>query len=72
MLPAAGEMLQQAEPFLERHLHPTVIVNAYFKALEDAMIAAETCSFAIDLQNREQLGNLVRSSYAPVYHHDHI
>jgi T-complex protein 1 subunit gamma len=38
-----------------------VIVNAYFRALEDALVAAEELSFDIDLNNREQLANLVRS-----------
>ena len=38
-----------------------VIVNAYFRALEDALVAAEESSFDIDLNNREQLSNLVRA-----------
>jgi hypothetical protein len=35
--PAAGEMLHVAEPFLERNLHPTVIVRGFRRALEDAI-----------------------------------
>ena len=31
----AGEVLAAVEGFLERDIHPTVIVNAYFKALDD-------------------------------------
>merc|ERR1711990_1224331 len=31
----AGEVLAAVEGFLERDIHPTVIVGAYFKALED-------------------------------------
>lgn len=31
----AGEVLSAVEGFLEKDIHPTVIVNAYFKALED-------------------------------------
>ncbi len=31
----AGEFLAAVEGFLERDIHPTVIVNAYFKALEE-------------------------------------
>jgi hypothetical protein len=34
---AAGEMLHVAEPFLERNLHPTVIVRGFRRALEDAI-----------------------------------
>jgi hypothetical protein len=42
-----------------------VIVNAYFRALEDALVAAEESSFDIDLNNREQLSNLVRAVRPP-------
>jgi T-complex protein 1 subunit gamma len=31
----AGEILGAVEGFLEKDIHPTVIVGAYFKALED-------------------------------------
>lgn len=31
----AGEVLSAVEGFLEKEIHPTVIVNAYFKALEE-------------------------------------
>ena len=31
----AGEILAVVEGFLEKDIHPTVIVNAYFKALEE-------------------------------------
>ena len=30
----AGEVLAAVEGFLEKEIHPTVIVSAYFKALE--------------------------------------
>jgi chaperonin GroEL (HSP60 family) len=29
--------LQAAEPLLERHMHPTVLVRGYTRALEDAV-----------------------------------
>ena len=31
----AGEVLAAVEGFLDKDIHPTVIVNSYFKALED-------------------------------------
>lgn len=31
----AGEMLSVAEHFLEQQMHPTVIIGAYRKALDD-------------------------------------
>lgn len=30
-------LLQAAQPLLERHLHPTVLVRGYARALEDAV-----------------------------------
>ena len=36
----AGEMLAQAEPFV-KELHPTVIVQAYNKALQEALAICE-------------------------------
>lgn len=33
--PTAGEMLSVAEHFLEQQMHPTVIIGAYRKALDD-------------------------------------
>ena len=38
----AGEILTAVEGFLERDIHPTVIVNAYFKALEEIVKITET------------------------------
>lgn len=37
----AGEILTAVEGFLEREIHPTVIVNAYFKALEEIVKITE-------------------------------
>ena len=31
----AGELLSAVEGFLEKDIHPTVLVSAYFKALEE-------------------------------------
>lgn len=38
----AGEILTAVESFLEREIHPTVIVGAYFKALEEIIKITET------------------------------
>lgn len=35
MLFSAGEMLSVAEHFLEQQMHPTVVISAYRKALDD-------------------------------------
>lgn len=44
----AGELLTAVEGFLERDIHPTVIVSAYFKALEEIVRISETLGVSID------------------------
>src|SRR5438105_5742562 len=34
----AGEVLQLAEPWLEKNIHPHIIIGGYTKALEDALV----------------------------------
>lgn len=43
----AGEVLAAVEGFLERDIHPTVIVNAYFKALDDLGKIVESLGVSI-------------------------
>ena len=58
---AAGEMLHVAEPFLEKNVHPTVIVRGYVKALEDAIQIIDDLSFPLDVNNRDQMLKIVNS-----------
>lgn len=48
----AGEMLAQAEPFLHRNVHPTVIVAAYAKALQAALRVCEAIAKPVDVQDK--------------------
>lgn len=54
-------MLHAAEPFLERHLHPTVIIRGYVKALEDALKVIDELAFPIDIDDREQMLKIIAS-----------
>ncbi len=38
----AGEILAAVETFLQKKIHPTVIVGAYFKALEEIVKITES------------------------------
>merc|ERR1711957_679812 len=49
-----------SEPFLTKDIHPTVIVNAYYKALEDACNIAEEISMPVDVNKDEEVSNLIR------------
>jgi T-complex protein 1 subunit gamma len=56
----AGEMLSVAEPFISKNIHPTVIVNAYYKALEEAIKIAEEISTHIDVNSDLELSNIIK------------
>ena len=56
----AGEMLAVSEPFLTKEIHPTVIVNAYYKALEDALNFADQISMPVDINQDSEVSNLIR------------
>jgi len=56
----AGEMLVVSEPFLKRNMHPTVIVNAYHRALEAALDICESLAIKIDTKDRSQMRELMR------------
>jgi len=58
----AGEMLGVAEPLLEKKIHPTVIVSAYMKALEDALKLMEDCAIPVDTNNQEAMRDIVKGA----------
>jgi T-complex protein 1 subunit gamma len=57
----AGEILSISEPLLERKLHPTVIVKAFFQALNDALKVVEKITFTIDVNDTEQVTKVIKS-----------
>jgi T-complex protein 1 subunit gamma len=46
----AGEIMSAVEGFLERDIHPTVIVSAYTKALEEIVKITESLGVSVSLQ----------------------
>lgn len=57
----AGEMLVVAEPFLHRNMHPTVIVNAFHRALEAALAVCDRMATRVDTSDKEQMRGIIRS-----------
>jgi T-complex protein 1 subunit gamma len=55
----AGEVLAAVESFLEKDIHPTVIVAAYFKALEDIIQITNDIGVPINMENDEDLTKIV-------------
>ncbi|XP_032648044.1 T-complex protein 1 subunit gamma [Chelonoidis abingdonii] len=58
----AGEMLAVAEHFLEQQMHPTVIIGAYRKALDDMISSLNKISTPVDVNNREMMLNIIKSA----------
>ncbi|KAG2432826.1 hypothetical protein HXX76_008560 [Chlamydomonas incerta] len=65
----AGEMLHMAEPFLEKNIHPTVIVRGFAKALEDSVKIIDDLAFPIDTNDRKHMMNVVNSCIGTKFTH---
>ncbi|CAG8507431.1 12464_t:CDS:2 [Dentiscutata heterogama] len=58
----AGEVLAQALPYLERNVHPIVIISAFKKALEDAIKTIDEISKSVNIEDQGEMLNLIKSS----------
>ena len=58
----AGEVLAAVESFLEKDVHPTVIVNAYFKGLDDIVEMCKTIGKQVDMEKDDDMRKIVQSS----------
>ena len=59
---AAGEILAQAVPQLERNIHPVIIISAFKRALADAIQIIEDISLPVDIDDDEAMYKLISSS----------
>lgn len=58
----AGEMLAQALPQLERNIHPVVIIQAFKRALKDALEIVEEISTPVDTSNDKAMIGLLEAA----------
>lgn len=58
----AGEMLILSEPLIHENLHPTVIVQGYNKALQEALKICEKLALNVDIHDKDRMMKLVQSS----------
>jgi len=56
----AGEMMAAARPFIERDIHPSVIVGAYYKALEESIKCIEELSTPIDVSKDDEMNHALQ------------
>ena len=57
----SGEMLAVAQPFLNKELHPTQIVQAYYKALDFALGVMGKIAKVVDTSNWDEVTQVVRA-----------
>ncbi|VIO93320.1 T-complex protein 1, gamma subunit, putative [Brugia malayi] len=58
----AGEVMSQAQQFLDQNIHPTIIIQAYRMALEDMIVLAEEkFSKQIDVNNDAEVASVIKS-----------
>ncbi len=48
-----------AEPWVEKGVHPHVIINGYVKALDDCLAAMEKYAISVDSSNRGEMIKVV-------------
>lgn len=65
----AGQILQAAEIFIEKKVHPTIVVNAYFKAMEEILKITEELGVEIDVDNDEDITKIVKSCIGTKFAH---
>ncbi|KAJ2793989.1 T-complex protein 1 subunit gamma, partial [Coemansia furcata] len=58
----AGEMLAISAPFLERKIHPVIILRGFQKALEDAQVILRSIAKRVDTNDRDQMLSLIKSA----------
>lgn len=58
----AGEMLAQSLPQLERNIHPVTIIQAFKRALTDAISIIEEISIPVDINDDKAMYSLISSS----------
>jgi len=58
----AGELLKAAEDLLNKEVHPTIIINGYKKALEEAVRYAESVAKDVDTNDFETLKKIASTA----------
>lgn len=58
----AGEVLSVVSPWLERNVHPTVLIRGLFQARDDALVLLRERSRVVEESNRDEMLNVVKAS----------
>jgi T-complex protein 1 subunit gamma len=55
-----GEVLSVVSPWLERHVHPTILIRGLYLARDDALTLLRERSRVVDESNREEMLSVVK------------
>ena len=58
----AGALLEKAEDLINKHVHPSVIVDGYYAASQQALKLLQKISVKVDVQDKELLKKIARTS----------
>ena len=58
----AGALLEKAEDLIKKHVHPSVIVDGYDAASEQALKLLQKISIKVDVEDKELLKKIARTS----------
>lgn len=63
----AGEILAQTFPYIEKNIHPVIIIQALKNALSDALQIIHQVSVPVDIENEEAMIKLIKASIGTKY-----
>lgn len=63
----AGEILAQTFPYIEKNIHPVVIIQALKQALTDALEIIHEVSVPVEIENEEAMLKLIKASIGTKY-----
>lgn len=58
----AGALLEKAADLINKHVHPTVILDGYYAASEHALKILQKIAIKVDVENKELLMKIARTS----------
>ncbi|ODV78765.1 T-complex protein 1 [Suhomyces tanzawaensis NRRL Y-17324] len=65
----AGEILAQTFPYIEKNIHPVIIIQALKRALSDALEIIHQVSVPVDIENEAAMLKLIKASIGTKYVH---
>lgn len=61
--------MNSARPFIEKNIHPTIIVSGYYQALEIALKVLDDIAVKIDINDDKSMQNALKSCIGTKFAH---